>query len=161
MKTKYVVVADEAIARILQWPEVGSDLESVEEMTDPDAHARGSDGHDDSQGRRAGSASQASNPGSHHRIRSTASVTASAGEDEQHQQATRFAKRVADRLLVLHQKGSFQSLEIVAAPRFLGLLRKELAVTVADTVTLSLNKDLIHSTNDDLSARLRKARDAA
>lgn len=161
MKTKFVVVADEAIARILQWPEVGDELESVEEMTDPDAHAQGADGHDDSQGRRAAGANQAANPTSHHRIRSAASVTASAGEDDQHQQATRFAKRVADRLQALHQKGSFQSLEIVAAPRFLGLLRKELSAGVADAVTMSLNKDLIHSTNDDLSSRIRKAREAA
>src|SRR5215217_4799589 len=43
MKTIWVVVADEAIARILCMPQKGGQLEPVEELTDPTAHASGSD----------------------------------------------------------------------------------------------------------------------
>jgi len=42
-KTIWVVVADEAIARILEWPRRGSELVPVEELTDPAAHAKGTD----------------------------------------------------------------------------------------------------------------------
>ena len=39
-KNTWVVVADEAIARILAGPSDTGELDSVEEITDPDAHAK-------------------------------------------------------------------------------------------------------------------------
>ena len=54
MKTTWVVVADEAIARILEKPAKGADLVPVEELTDPNAHAKESELHRGPHGRRAG-----------------------------------------------------------------------------------------------------------
>ena len=42
-KTIWVMVADEAIARILEWPTRGHELVPVEELTDPSAHAKGTE----------------------------------------------------------------------------------------------------------------------
>ena len=61
-----------------------------------------------------------------HRLRGTATVTASAGEDEQHLEAQGFARRVARHLGEAWREKRFDELRIVAAPRFLGHLRKEL-----------------------------------
>lgn len=46
-KSIWVVVADEAIARFLRWPDRGDELEPVEELTDPAAHATGADLEDE------------------------------------------------------------------------------------------------------------------
>lgn len=159
MKTVWVLVADEAIARILQWPEVGDELESVEEITDPDAHANASDLRRDAYGRRAGAAPQGSRQGTQqHRLRGAASVTSSAGEADQHLEAEGFAKRVAQHLSQALQQQRFDELRIVAAPRFLGLLRKTLDANVASRVTDEINKDLVHLENSDITQRLFQGR---
>ena len=158
MKKTFVVVSDEAIARIMQWPDVGDELVAVEELTDPDAHNQGADMRDDAQGRRAAGATHSASPGTSHRLRSSATVTASAGEDEQHQQAQRFAKRVADRIHVLYGQGHFNDLNIIAAPRFLGLLRKALSSATVQCVSIEISKDLVHAGHDDISKRLVQAR---
>ncbi|RZL11119.1 MAG: host attachment protein [Rubrivivax sp.] len=154
MTTTWVVVADEAIARILQRPLAGRELESVEEMTDAAAHADGADLRRDAHGRRAGSATAGDRQNNAHRLTAVASVTASAGEDEQRQEAAGFARRVADRLAHAHQQRHFEELRIIAAPRFLGLLRQALNADVARAVREEIDKDLIHMSNRDITERL-------
>jgi protein required for attachment to host cells len=159
MQTIWVVVADEAIARILEWPDTGGELEPVEELTDPQAHASSADLRRDAHGRRAGSAPQGSRQNTAHRLRGPANVTSSAGEAERHLEADAFARRVAERLAEARREGRFDSLRIVAAPRFLGILRKLLSPEVARCVTDDLARDLVHMNNRDISERLfpRKA----
>jgi protein required for attachment to host cells len=156
-KTRWVLVADEAIARILQWPESGDELDSVEELTDPAAHAREGDLQRDATGRRSGSATHAASPSSPHRLRSSANVTASAGEAQRHLEADAFARRVARHLAEALQRKRYDELALVAAPRFLGLLRKELDPHVAKAVTREIDKDLVHARNDEISRRLADA----
>jgi len=148
MKTTWAVVADEAITRILQWPETGDVLEPVEELTDPTAHSSGTELRRDAHGRRAGGGTMSQRAGN------AGSITASAGEAEKHQEAELFARRVADRLKQALQQKRFEELRIAAAPRFLGLLRKELSGEVARTVSTELSKDLIHADNREISQRL-------
>lgn len=155
MKTIWVVVADEAIARILSWPETGGELQPVEEFTDPAAHAKGSELRDDAFGRRSGSAAKSTG----HRLRGPATATASAGLDEKHLEAEAFAARVAQHLAQAEQQGRFEELRIAAAPRFLGLLRKALPKPVARTVTVELDKDLVHDSNAALTERLFPSND--
>lgn len=153
-KTTWVVVADEAIARILRKPEMLGDLEPVEELTDPDAHARGADFRNDAEGRRAGSAAQGSRQNSAHNLRGIASATASAGESEQHLHAESFARRVAAHLDQALLQDRYQVLKVIAAPRFLGMLRKHFSARVAAAVVETLNKDFVHFSNDDISRRI-------
>ena len=150
----WVLVADEALARILQRAEVGHELEDVEALTDPTAHDKEGDLHRDAFGRRSGSATHGARQNTPHRIRGTASVTSSAGEDQQHLEAQTFARRVAQHLAEALQQKRFDELRIVAAPRFLGLLRKELDAHVSATVSEELSKDLIHADNAELTRRL-------
>jgi protein required for attachment to host cells len=160
MKTTWAVVADEAIARILEKPEEGGDLVPVEELTDPDAHSKEGQLRRDALGRRSGGSTQRSD-GSRapHALMSGANATASAGESELHLEAQGFARQVAQRLKQLHQAGRFEALHVVAAPRFLGYLRKELDPHVERAVVGSLDKDLIHMSNAEITQRLFEPRD--
>ena len=155
MSKTWVVVADEAIARFLAWPDEGDELQSVEEMTDPDAHASGSDLQRDAHGRRSNSsAPQGSRQNSVHALRGPSTSTTSSGLDEQHQEAEEFARNVARKLDEAYQQHRFEELRIVAAPRFLGLLRKQLSKNVAQAVSEELDKDLIKASNRELTERL-------
>lgn len=154
MKNTWVLVADEAIARILQWQGAGRALDSVEELTDPAAHADEADFRRDAYGQRAAASPHGSAPNTPHRLRGAATVTSSAGEDAQHLEAADFARRVAGHLAEALKQKRFDELQIVAAPRFLGALRKALTADVRATVSAETNKDLVHLDNRDLAARL-------
>nr|HET7860299.1 host attachment protein [Caldimonas sp.] len=140
--TTWVLVADEALARILRRPDEGDVLEDVEAIADPAAHVKEGDFDRDSAGRRAGGG------------RATSSITASAGEEERHLEAQSFARRVAAHLAEALRQKRFDELRIVAAPRFLGYLRKELDANVRATVSDEVSKDLIHENNANLGKRL-------
>jgi protein required for attachment to host cells len=132
----WVVVADEAIARILRRVDGGEGLDTVEEITDPAAHASGAELRRDAQGRRG------------------STVTASAGPDERHVEAQVFARRVADRLAEGLNQRRFDALHIAAAPRFLGLLRDVLSEPVAATLRGTLDKDLVKENPRGIATRV-------
>lgn len=136
MTTTWVVVADEAIARILHWQPADRVLQPVEELTDPVAHARDRDLRRDAYGRR------------------NSTVTSSAGEDETRLVAERFAREVCSHLAQARQAGRFDVLKVVAAPRFLGLMRQVMDAQVAAAVQEELNKELVHARADELVERL-------
>jgi protein required for attachment to host cells len=161
MNKTWVVVADEAIARILEWPQSGDELQSVDEITDAAAHADNADLRRDAYGRRAGSAPQGSQQNSPHALRGAASVTSSAGESETHQEAEIFARRVAQHLTQARHAQRFDELHLVAAPRFLGLLRKALPAEISKLVTEEIDKDFAHLENADISRRLMAEAHAA
>lgn len=146
----WVLVADESRARILSWPGRGHDLEPVDELTDAAARADRADLRRDAYGRRSGG-----DP------RMGGNATSSAGEDELHLEAAGFARRVAQWLADAHQKGRFSALRIVAAPRFLGLLRKALPAQVSQSVTEDAPQDLVKLNQRELTVRLFSAEAAA
>ncbi len=152
--SRWVLVADEAIARIVALQGAGKAAEPVEELTDAAAHADADDLRRDAQGRRAGGAPTPGPTGSLAAQRGSSTATASAGEGPQHIEAEKFARRVAERLEERLREGRFDELQIIAAPRFLGLLRKALSQAVLSTVTRQIDKDLIHVSNDELPRRL-------
>jgi protein required for attachment to host cells len=160
-KTTWVVVADEAIARILELPQKGGDLQPVEELTDPDAHARERDLRNAPLGRRAGGGEGRGGGRAPHHLMPASNATASAGESELHLEGEEFARRVAQRLTELHQQQRFDELRIVAAPRFLGYLRKALGPEVSRAVVGELNKELIHLNNQELTKRVFEDADGA
>ena len=153
-KTVWVVVADEAIARILQWPDEGGDLQPVEELTDPATHASNAVLRRDAHGRGAGSVPGSAPPGNRPGMRGTATVASSAGERAKHLEAESFARRVAQRLAEGLQQRRFDELHIAAAPRFLGLLRKAVSPQVAATVRQEADKDLVMMSNREITERL-------
>jgi protein required for attachment to host cells len=142
MKTTWVLVADEAIARILEQPRGGGALVPVEELTDPDAHARERDMHHAPHGRRAGGG------------KAQGTATVSAGDSERHQHAQVFAGRIAERLAECHREQRYQLLHILAAPRLLGYLRQALHPTVAAAVASEQDKNVVQETPAQLAERV-------
>ena len=140
MKTTWIVVADEAIARLLEKPEEGGDFVPVEELTDPGAHSREAEMRHGPHGRRAGGA------------------TVSAGDSERHQHAKLFATRIAERLAEAQRQGRFHVLHLIAAPRMLGYLRPALSASVSATVASEQDKDLVQASAAELTRRLAEAR---
>ena len=65
-----------------------------------------------------------------------------------------FARQIAQRLNEARVRGELDKLVLVAAPAFLGLLRKNLDPHVLDLVTASIDKDLTQLRADKLRARL-------
>jgi protein required for attachment to host cells len=142
MKTTWVLVADEAIARILERPRrANRDLVPVEELTDPDAHARESEMHNGPHGRRAGGGG-------------SPQAAVSAGDSSRHQHAQIFAKRIAQRLLELRREQRYDALHLLVAPRLLGYLRTELHAEVASTVVDTVDKDVVKESNAELTRRV-------
>lgn len=147
MRTTWVVVADEGLARIFEIPGRDQDLVEVETITFASARADSADLRRDAYGRRSGSGTLS---GSY--------PTASAGEDELHHEAELFARRLAQWLVEQKRANRFEALKIAAAPRFLGLLRKALDPQVAETVIEELDKDLIKLDLRALTQRLGSLR---
>jgi protein required for attachment to host cells len=143
-KPTWVLLADEAIARILERPAGSGELQPVEELTDPDAHARESELHRAPHGRRGGAGGGGSLP----------QATVSAADSGRHQHAQAFAARIVQRLALHHREGRYEALRIVAAPRLLGYLRKALPPELAAAVTDTLDKDLVQASNAELTQRL-------
>lgn len=143
MTTTWVLVADEAIARLLEKPRKGNELQPMEELTDPDAHARERELHNGPHGRRAGAGGGGNSQ-----------ATVPAGDSERHNHAQLFAARIAQRLLEHRREKHFDEIHIVAAPRLLGYLRQAFHQEVSNAIVDTLNKDLIHESNADLMQRL-------
>ncbi|UXH79656.1 host attachment protein [Roseateles amylovorans] len=137
----WVLVADEGVARLLRLPEEGGDLEDVTTLTDAAAHADKADLRRDAEGRRGNS------------------TTTSASVDESHQEAISFAARVAKTLDEHLNNHDLTQLRIVAAPRFLGLLRKALSAQVTKIVVDETNVDVVHESLGQLTSRLFPERD--
>ncbi|WP_066740815.1 host attachment protein [Cupriavidus sp. D384] len=154
MKTVWILVADEGVARIVAARGDNARLEEVEKITDAGAHADNADLRRDAYGRRAQASVQgdAGHPGAH--AGRMATVVSSAGEDEIHQEAQLFARRVAKMLEDARNKQRFDELVVIAPPRFLGLLRKALPQSVGDTVTRELGKDYCQLPDQDLQQRM-------
>jgi protein required for attachment to host cells len=146
-RTTWVVVADEAIARIFEIPGGDEDLVDIETLTFASARTEAADLRRDAYGRRAGSGTLS---GSY--------PTASAGESELHHEAELFARRLADWLLEKKRANRYEALKIAAAPRFLGLLRKAVEPQVAEAVVEEFDKDLINLDRRELTQRLGSLR---
>jgi protein required for attachment to host cells len=139
----WLVVADEAIVKVFEHEPGRGDLSDVQQFTDPGAHARERDLHRDAAGRRGGNG-----------LGPASNATTSAGPPDRQHEAARFAAQVADWLEAARQQQRFDELRLVAAPRFLGQLRKALPGPLEARVVDQLDKDLIHLDHQALKAHL-------
>jgi len=138
MNTTWIVLADEGRARILRREAPGADLEEIETIADPAAHAHNADFRHDAYGRRAPADGHGAAAG-----RQPSSATSSAGEEKLDHEAELFARRLAARLADARHQSRYDHLRIAAAPRFLGRLRKALPPDVSAVVDEELDKDLL------------------
>ncbi len=129
MSKIWVVVADEAKARILSTSKSTDPLIEIQSLSSSEAYDREQDLVSDKPGR----GSNGSGQGKH-------AMDEKMTHKEQY--AVRFAKELADLLEKNQQKKTYMNLIVVAAPHFLGLLRKELGKGVTELVSLEIDKDL-------------------
>ncbi len=141
MSRTWIIVANSSMARILSTAGAREPLVELECLAHPASRlpdgALASDRPGSAQGS-GGRAHGAMNPG------------VSPREEE----AIRFAEQIAGRLRHAHASHEFDRLAIVAAPRFLGLLRERMGPAVTRTIAETLDKDLAMLPPDEIRARL-------
>ncbi len=138
MKTR-VIVADNARARIFSSDSTLLKLEEVEDFAHPEARLADRDLASDAAGRSTdgGDAyAPATSPSEH--------------------EAESFAQLLAQRLKELHNEDHFESLMLVAPPKFLGLLRGRLQRPLDALVSRTVDKDLTTCSPDEIIDQLRE-----
>lgn len=140
--THYILVADAARARIIGSDDAFEEAEEIEDFVHPSGRARARDLVTD---------------------QNTTSTSIPTGprsqiepSDPQEVETRRFAQMLAERLHRARAAGAFQSLVLVAPPKFLGLLREELDAPTARLVVGSVDKDLTRESLRDTLAALRR-----
>ncbi|PRY73382.1 host attachment protein [Halomonas ventosae] len=141
MDTIWVVVADQARARLFSASGSRGPLEEVEDLANPEGRLHDQDLNADSPGRAFDTMGEGRHAmGKHH--------------SPKEQEAIRFAHEVGERLAAGLHDGAYRHLIISATPRFLGLLRETLPEAVAKRVVLELHKDLTALGRDEIRAHL-------
>ncbi len=143
MSKIWIVVADEAKARIFSVEKPVDPLVEIKVMSSTEASMLEQDLVSDKPGR----GSSGSGQGKH-------AVEEKSEHKEQY--SIQFAKEVSEFLdKNLHAK-AFGKLHLIAAPRFLGLLRKELSKGVDAVISVQLDKDLTMMEPEEIREHLPK-----
>lgn len=139
MATTWILAADSSRARILQVMDREERLAEIEDLLNPEgrAHERDllADGHPRFRG--------TSGPGSDRQ-------ETGVGEHE----TELFAKRIGDYLDKARNAHRYDRLHLIAPPKFLGQLRKELGKEVQKMVSEEMPKDLSWLSAHDLESKL-------
>jgi protein required for attachment to host cells len=131
MKRVWVVVASSTVARLFAAESAAGPLEELEEMVHPEGRLHERELVSDLPGRTFDS----TGAGRHAKA---------AGVAPKEQETVNFAIQVAERLEAARTEGRFDALVLVAAPRFLGLLRGRLSPPTRERVILELDQNLVH-----------------
>lgn len=129
MMTILVLVADKFRARFFTAQTASSPLDEVRDLVHPEAKLREGDLVTDRGGR-----AQAPMRGG------VQGLGKEAGRKDD--EADRFALRVCDELESAHRKGEFRKLYVIAAPAFLGLLRRHESNVLRGALALEMPKNL-------------------
>ncbi len=143
-KKVLVLVADAARARIFAATEEAQTLVELEALVNSNAHLRGMDLQTD----RAGRSFDSRGDGRHAMAPHTDIKTHAANE---------FAREVAHRFNQLAADKNYVNLALVAAPAFLGQLRKNLAANTRRKTGCEINKDLTGYTAREIDRTVTKA----
>jgi protein required for attachment to host cells len=141
MRNTWIVVTDSTRARIFSHDKKGQALLMVKEMRHPESRMHGSELEAD----RPGTSFQSKGPGKH-----AMSQQVSPKEHE----AWKLSKELADALDHARMEDKFDQLVLVAAPRFLGNMRKTLSDQVNRLVTAELDKNIAHLPENEILAHL-------
>lgn len=143
-KKVLVLVADAARARLFAADDNTDALTEIETMVNGSAHLRGADLQTD----RAGRSFNSMGNGRHGMAPST---------DIKEQVANDFAHDVAHRVDQLAAGKNYVNIALVAAPAFLGQLRKALDANTKRKICNEINKDLTGYTPKEIEAAVTKA----
>ena len=141
-KKIWVLTADDSKARVLETLGPGARMEEIPDGTFSTEKRSGRELYSDRPGR---------GHESHSPMRHAMDYKTPADEQERR----RFVQDLSDWLVQAHQKKRFDRLVLVAAPKTLGALRKQLPQNVQDFVSGSLAKDLTGAEANDIAKTLR------
>lgn len=139
--TIWVLAADSGRARFFAADTAQGALKEVDDLVHPQSRQHERDMASDEPGTTFDSMGQ----GQH----SMGSVV-----DPKDQEAIRFAKEVSMRLDSARAAGDFDKLYVVAAPRFLGMLRDSLSAPTRKLVAAEIDKNLAAHKTDEIRAHL-------
>ena len=152
MDTVWIVSADAGRARIFAESKPDGPLEEVDDLVNTSARMRINEKVTDRLGPTSAGQSIHNTGGALPNKQYEAPQT----PDER--EAESFAKDLSARLVAGFREGQFQKLSLVAAPKFLGVLRSFLAPELKPLVNLELNKDYTHSNAQQLREQLQAHR---
>lgn len=127
----WVVVADQSIGEFYSREKKNSPLQHVFTMSNDAGQKKLIDLTSDREGRSFDSHGQ----GRH-------ALTKEKTDAKKHESQL-FANQIADRIVAAKQRGEFSELVLIAAPRFLGTLRKSLSTVHGIPTYSSINKDVV------------------
>ncbi len=137
----WVVVANQAEAEIYAMQSLRGPLTSVETLTHEAGRAHARDMASDAPGRVHDRVGQA-----RHSMESDVGI--------KKEEMRRFSQRIVDHLEAAHRTGSFDRLIFMAAPEFLGALRKAVSGQLAKVVIEEIPKDMVGQPNQQIQAHL-------
>ncbi len=130
MSRTWILVADSSRARILMADNPLGPLTELEQLEHPAARSADQDLVSDRPGRTFDSFGQ----GRH---------AMEPNENPKHHEAVVFARQLGERLEQARLAGAFDKLVVVAAPAFLGLLRKQLSDETGKLISEEIDKNLV------------------
>ncbi|QKT02489.1 host attachment protein [Ectothiorhodospiraceae bacterium 2226] len=142
MGDTWVLVADEAKARFFRYQPRKEILDEFETLAHPQRRLQTSELIEDKPGRVFDSAGD----GRHSMGQPT---------DPHEQEALRFAREIAGKLDLARARNEYDSLMVVAAPAFLGILRDTLSGEVRKRVAHEAAKNVVHMGREDILRQLR------
>ena len=149
MTTTWIVSADRGRARIFAQTDPQQPLEEIEDMVNPAARIRTSDQYTDRLGPTSASKSIHNTGGA------LPNKQYEPPQSMDEREAEAFAKEISGYLLKAHQEGRYQKLDLIAEPKFLGVLRMVLDHQVKPLVEMELNKDYTHFNGHQLREQLQ------
>jgi protein required for attachment to host cells len=149
MDTTWIVSADAGRARFFAESNPAKPLVDIEDMVNTDVRLRDSEINTDAGGILAAGKSPHSTGGALPNSQYQPATT-----PEQHS-AEIFARDISTYLLQAQREGKFQKLALVAAPKFLGVLRQELDSQLKNLVSVEINKDYTHSNAKELQEQMK------
>ena len=149
METTWIVTADEGRARIFATSDRTQPLQEIEDMVNPSARMRTSEKYTD------GGDPTAAGKSIHNTGGALPNKQYEPPQTPEEHESESFAKGLCGYLLKAHQEARFQKLMLVAAPKFLGVLRVVLDPQLKPLVTKEINKDYSHSNAHQLREQLQ------
>lgn len=145
VKQNWLLVANGSQANIFKYSAQGQSLERVNTLTNSAANQQDQDLVTDRPGIMSGGGKNI--PGQS-ALTSEESPTDRAKED--------FAKTIATELDAARRQDKMHSLDIIAAPEMLGLIREKMDKNLAKLVDISISKDLLNKSEEELLAALNR-----
>lgn len=141
MSMHLTLVADASRARLFISTNAKSDIEEIETIAHPEGRLHEHNVTSDLPGRHTGD-------------KSTGSDSYQAETEPKEQEMIDFAKSLSKHIDEMVNKHQVSQISIIAAPHFLGLLRKNLSGQADKLVSFELDKDLVQHSIEDIQQHL-------